>query len=285
MLILTTSAGPAPCAAAADRSMPERTPTFQPLYLQIKALLEQSLDAGEWRPGAAIPSEAVLARALRRRRRGRCARRSTRSPPRTSSCGGRARARSSRRTPRKQSSLFRFLRIRRNDEARRVSRQAGVLDVRRGKASAEAARAARPQAGRPVILLRRVLEIRGEPVGAGRDHAARRAVPGTDQGAGRRLPGLDVQLLRDPVRRPDAQGAGEAPRRCRRRARARGSSACASGDPLLAVDRVTLHLRRPARSSGGAASARRSDTTTSTRSAERRSADASAFRQRCAPVR
>ena len=42
--------------------MPDRTPTFQPLYLQIKALLERSLDAGEWRPGAAIPSESDLAR-------------------------------------------------------------------------------------------------------------------------------------------------------------------------------------------------------------------------------
>ena len=32
------------------------TPTFQPLYLQIKALLEAGLDQGEWRPGEAIPS-------------------------------------------------------------------------------------------------------------------------------------------------------------------------------------------------------------------------------------
>ena len=37
------------------------TPSFQPLYLQIKALLEQSLDAGEWHPGEAIPSEILLA--------------------------------------------------------------------------------------------------------------------------------------------------------------------------------------------------------------------------------
>ena len=42
--------------------MPERTPTFQPLYQQIKALLESSLDAGEWAPGAPIPSESDLAR-------------------------------------------------------------------------------------------------------------------------------------------------------------------------------------------------------------------------------
>src|SRR5262245_42849363 len=36
-------------------------PTFSPLYRQIKALLVQSLGAGEWRPGAAIPSETELA--------------------------------------------------------------------------------------------------------------------------------------------------------------------------------------------------------------------------------
>ena len=37
------------------------TPSFQPLYQQIKALLEQSLEAHEWRPGEAIPSETLLA--------------------------------------------------------------------------------------------------------------------------------------------------------------------------------------------------------------------------------
>src|SRR6266404_1763901 len=36
-------------------------PSFQPLYLQIKALLERSLEADEWRPGEAIPSEIDLA--------------------------------------------------------------------------------------------------------------------------------------------------------------------------------------------------------------------------------
>lgn len=37
------------------------SPTFSPLYRQIKALLVQALDTGEWRPGTAIPSEAELA--------------------------------------------------------------------------------------------------------------------------------------------------------------------------------------------------------------------------------
>ncbi len=37
------------------------SPSFRPLYEQIKVLLTQSLIAGEWRPGEAIPSEMELA--------------------------------------------------------------------------------------------------------------------------------------------------------------------------------------------------------------------------------
>lgn len=38
-----------------------KSPVFQPLYRQIKALLTQSLISGEWKPGDAIPSEMDLA--------------------------------------------------------------------------------------------------------------------------------------------------------------------------------------------------------------------------------
>lgn len=37
------------------------SPSFRPLYEQIKVLLTQSLIAGEWHPGEAIPSEMELA--------------------------------------------------------------------------------------------------------------------------------------------------------------------------------------------------------------------------------
>ena len=37
------------------------SPSFRPLYDQIKILITQSLIAGEWRPGDAIPSEIELA--------------------------------------------------------------------------------------------------------------------------------------------------------------------------------------------------------------------------------
>lgn len=41
------------------------TPAFSPLYQQIKALMLQSLQGGEWKPGEAIPSEMDLAARFR----------------------------------------------------------------------------------------------------------------------------------------------------------------------------------------------------------------------------
>jgi DNA-binding transcriptional regulator YhcF (GntR family) len=37
------------------------SPTFSPLYQQIKSLITQSLQSGEWKPGELIPSEVELA--------------------------------------------------------------------------------------------------------------------------------------------------------------------------------------------------------------------------------
>jgi len=41
------------------------TPAFSPLYQQIKVLILQSLQAGEWKPGESIPSEMDLAARFR----------------------------------------------------------------------------------------------------------------------------------------------------------------------------------------------------------------------------
>jgi GntR family transcriptional regulator len=43
----------------------QATPAFSPLYQQIKGLILQSLQAGEWKPGEAIPSEMDLAARFR----------------------------------------------------------------------------------------------------------------------------------------------------------------------------------------------------------------------------
>ena len=51
--------------ATAPDLAPPATPAFSPLYQQIKGLILQSLQAGEWKPGEAIPSEMDLAARFR----------------------------------------------------------------------------------------------------------------------------------------------------------------------------------------------------------------------------
>ncbi|MGK5003435.1 GntR family transcriptional regulator [Janthinobacterium sp. LB2P70] len=48
-------------AAAVSAPAATASPTFSPLYQQIKALITQSLQSGEWKPGELIPSEVELA--------------------------------------------------------------------------------------------------------------------------------------------------------------------------------------------------------------------------------
>jgi GntR family transcriptional regulator len=138
-----------------------RSPAFRPLYLQIRDLLVHRLDAGQWRPGEAIPSEldlaarygvshgtvrkaidALAADNLVVRRQGKGTYVATHTEER--------------------SSMFRFLRIRRNDglDEYPASR---LIDVRRGRASAEVARALELEPGGAVFVLRRLLEYGGEP--------------------------------------------------------------------------------------------------------------------------
>lgn len=53
-----TNTSGAPGAADAVQAT---SPTFSPLYQQIKALITQGLETGEWKPGEMIPSEVELA--------------------------------------------------------------------------------------------------------------------------------------------------------------------------------------------------------------------------------
>lgn len=48
-------------AGTGATSQATASPTFSPLYQQIKALITQSLQSGEWKPGELIPSEVELA--------------------------------------------------------------------------------------------------------------------------------------------------------------------------------------------------------------------------------
>ena len=50
-----------PGAAGATEVVSASSPTFSPLYQQIKTLITQGLESGEWKPGEMIPSEVELA--------------------------------------------------------------------------------------------------------------------------------------------------------------------------------------------------------------------------------
>jgi len=138
------------------------SPSFRPLYLQIKGLLVENLEAGQWRPGEAIPSELELAA------RFGVSQGTVRKAIEALASDNLVVRRQGKGTfvtthTEEKASTFRFLRIRRNDgqDEYPMSR---LLDVRRGKASADVARLLEVRAGDPIILLRRVLEYSGEPV-------------------------------------------------------------------------------------------------------------------------
>ena len=143
-------------------NLPAAAPSFQPLYLQIKALLEKSLEVREWGPGAAIPSEIELA--------GRfgVSQGTVRKAIDALAADNLVVRRQGKGTfvathTEEQASSFRFLRIRHNDghDEYPASR---LIELRRAKAGAEAARLLELRQGDAVLILRRVLEWAGDPV-------------------------------------------------------------------------------------------------------------------------
>jgi GntR family transcriptional regulator len=136
-------------------------PAFRPLYLQIEQALVEELDAGRWHPGEAIPTELELAA------RYRVSQGTVRKAIDALAADNLLVRRQGKGTyvathTEERSSMFRFLRIRRND-GRDEYPGSRLIDVRRGKASAEVARALEMKPGDPVFVLRRLLEYGGEP--------------------------------------------------------------------------------------------------------------------------
>jgi len=137
------------------------TPTFQPLYVQIKALIERGLESGEWKPGEAIPPETALASrfgvALGTVRKAVQALAAENLVVRRQGKGTFVATHTEERT-----SNFRFLRIRRNDgeDEYPASR---LVDFRRARAGAEVARLLCLKPGDGVFVLRRVLDYAGVP--------------------------------------------------------------------------------------------------------------------------
>ncbi len=217
--------------------MSDSTPSFQPLYLQIKGLLERDLEAGEWRPGATIPSENALAS------RFGVSQGTVRKAIAALAADNLVVRRQGKGTfvathTEEKSSLFRFLRIRRNDGRDEYPRSR-LLDVRRGRASAEAARLLDLKPGEPVILLRRVLEYAGEPVVLdeialpgglfkGLTRTRVEAYQGSMYGLFETEFGVRMLKAQEKLRAVAADAASARMLRVR------------PGAPLLAVDRVTL---------------------------------------------
>ena len=136
-------------------------PTFQPLYGQIRALVERALEAGEWAPGEAIPSELELAS------RFGVSQGTVRKAVQALAADNLLVRRQGKGTfvathTEEKASNFRFLRIRRND-GRAEYPGSRLIDLRRGKARAEVARALAIKPGAGVFVLRRVLEYGGVP--------------------------------------------------------------------------------------------------------------------------
>jgi len=137
------------------------SPTFQPLYVQIKSLIERGLEAGEWAPGAAIPSELELAS------RFGVSQGTVRKAIGTLAAENLVVRRQGKGTfvathTEEKASNFRFLRIRRND-GRPEYPASRLVHLRRGKAGADIARALAIRVGDGVFVLHRILEYGGAP--------------------------------------------------------------------------------------------------------------------------
>lgn len=141
--------------------LPMHSPTFSPLYRQIKQLIMRSLESAEWGPGDIIPSESELAvrfsvsqgtvrkaidemaaENLLVRRQGKGTFVATHSDPR---------------------SFFRFLRLA-PTEGELPPSQSIPLECWRAKAGADVARMLGLETGASVIIVRRLLKFADEPV-------------------------------------------------------------------------------------------------------------------------
>jgi len=140
------------------------TPAFSPLYQQIKGLILNSLRAGEWKPGEAIPSEMDLAA------RFRVSQGTVRKAIDELAAENLLLRRQGKgtfvATHAEQQVQFRFLMLV-PDSGTRGSEgpaQRDIIECRRSRASADVARALALRTGDPVLQARRVLSFGGTPI-------------------------------------------------------------------------------------------------------------------------
>jgi len=141
--------------------MDSLTPAFSPLYQQIKDLILQSLQTGEWKPGEAIPSEMDLAA------RYRVSQGTVRKAIDELSADNLLVRRQGKgtfvATHAEQQVQYRFLKLQPNSGD---SRQEGpadrtIIDCKRQRANADIARLLSLRAGDAVLQITRVLAFAG----------------------------------------------------------------------------------------------------------------------------
>jgi GntR family transcriptional regulator len=140
------------------------TPAFSPLYQQIKGLILNSLRAGEWKPGEAIPSEMELAA------RFRVSQGTVRKAVDELASENLLLRRQGRgtyvATHAEQQVQFRFLKLV-PDSGTRGSEgpaQRDIIECKRGRASADVARALALRTGDTALQVKRVLSFGGTPI-------------------------------------------------------------------------------------------------------------------------
>jgi GntR family transcriptional regulator len=140
---------------------PTATPSFRPLYEQIRILLTQSLVAGEWKPGEAIPSELELAARFRvSQGTVRKAIDELASEHILVRRQGKGTFVASHSEPAYQ---YRFLRVM-PDGGEKLHPQNQFLELKRTKAGADIAHALKIKAGTPIHGIKRVLLFQDRPL-------------------------------------------------------------------------------------------------------------------------
>ena len=149
-----------PVSAAGTGSAGSASPTFSPLYQQIKALITQSLQSGEWKPGELIPSEVELAA------RYKVSQGTVRKAIDELSAENLVVRRQGKgtfvATHHEARAQFRFLRLM-PDVGEAHPAENKVLEVKRLRAPAEVARLLETRTGDSVIFIRRLQSFDGAP--------------------------------------------------------------------------------------------------------------------------
>jgi len=139
------------------------TPSFSPLYQQIKSLILQGLHTGEWKPGEPIPSEIDLAA------RFRVSQGTVRKAIDELAAENLVVRRQGKgtfvATHAEQHVQYRFLKLvpDSGDVDTEGPAEREIVDCRRQRAAADVARALALRTGDPVLQVRRVLAYRGTP--------------------------------------------------------------------------------------------------------------------------